>query len=144
MAKADNKTRPTEMSPPDFIAGIEHDRRRADGDILLKWFEEVTGYKPKMWGPSIIGYGRYHYKYDSGREGDFLITGFSPRKANLVLYIMPGYRDMSDKLARLGKHKIGKSCLYINKLADIDMDVLREIVDDGVAYMTANYETWPD
>mgnify|MGYP003667137940 FL=1 len=73
-----------------------------------------------------------------------LITGFSPRKANLVLYIMPGYRDLSDKLARLGKHKIGKSCLYINKLADIDMEVLREIVVDGVAYMTANYETWPD
>ena len=97
-----------------------------------------------MWGASLIGYGRYHYKYDSGREGDMLITGFSPRKANLVLYIMPGYRDLSDKLARLGKHKIGKSCLYINKLADIDMDVLREIVEDGLAYMKENYDTWPE
>jgi len=144
MAKAENKTKPTSVSPAEFVAAVEHDTRRADGEVLLGWFEEVTGYKPKMWGTSLIGYGRYHYKYDSGREGDMLITGFSPRKAHLVLYIMPGYRDLSDKLARLGKRKIGKSCLYINKLADIDMDVLREIVEDGVAYMTANYETWPD
>lgn len=144
MAKADNQTKPTEVSPAEFVAAVGHDTRRADSEVLLGWFGEVTGYTPKMWGASLIGYGRYHYKYDSGREGDMLITGFSPRKANLVLYIMPGYRDLSDKLARLGKHKIGKSCLYINKLADIDMDVLREIVEDGVAYMTANYETWPD
>ncbi|MEH6743520.1 DUF1801 domain-containing protein [Hyphomonas sp.] len=144
MAKAGNKTRPTDVSPAEFVAAVGHDTRRADSEALLGWFGEVTGYTPKMWGASLIGYGRYHYKYDSGREGDMLITGFSPRKTNLVLYIMPGYRDLSDKLARLGKHKIGKSCLYINKLADIDMDVLREIVEDGVAYMTANYETWPD
>ena len=144
MAKAENKTRPTEVSPAEFVAAVEHDTRRADSEVLLGWFEEVTGYTPKMWGASLIGYGRYHYKYDSGREGDMLITGFSPRKANLVLYIMPGYRDLSDKLARLGKHKIGKSCLYINKLADIDMDVLREIVEDGLAYMKENYDTWPE
>ena len=144
MAKNENKTQPTDVSPADFIASVEHDRRREDGEVLLKWFEEVTGYTPRMWGPSLIGYGRYHYKYDSGREGDMLITGFSPRKANLVMYIMPGYRDMGEKLARLGKHKLGKSCLYINKLADIDMDVLREIVEDGVAYMTEHYETWPE
>lgn len=144
MAKNENKTQPTGVSPAEFIASVEHDRRREDGKVLLKWFEEVTGYTPRMWGPSLIGYGRYHYKYDSGREGDMLITGFSPRKANLVMYIMPGYRDMGEKLARLGKHKLGKSCLYINKLADIDMDVLREIVEDGVAYMTEHYETWPE
>jgi Domain of unknown function (DU1801) len=144
MAKAGNKTQPTEVSPAGFVAAVEHDTRRADAEVLLGWFEDVTGCKPRMWGPSLIGYGRYHYKYDSGREGDFLMTGFSPRKASLVLYIMPGYRDMSDKLARLGKHKIGKSCLYINKLADIDMVVLREIVEDGVAYMKANYETWAE
>ena len=144
MANAGNKTKPTDVSPAEFVAAVGHDTRRADSEALLGWFGEVTGYTPKMWGASLIGYGRYHYKYDSGREGDMLITGFSPRKANLVLYIMPGYRDLSDKLARLGKHKIGKSCLYINKLADIDMDVLRVIVEDGVAYMTANYETWPD
>ena len=142
MAKSENKTKPTDVSPAEFIASVEHDRRREDAEVLLKWFEDVTGYAPKMWGPSLIGYGRYHYKYDSGREGDMLVTGFSPRKANLVMYIMPGYRDMGEKLARLGKHKLGKSCLYINKLADIDMDVLREIVEDGVAYMKANYQTW--
>ena len=142
MAKNENKTQPTDVSPADFIASVEHDRRREDAKVLLKWFEDVTGYAPKMWGPSLIGYGRYHYKYDSGREGDMLVTGFSPRKANLVMYIMPGYRDMGENLARLGKHKLGKSCLYINKLADIDMDVLREIVEDGVAYMKANYQTW--
>lgn len=144
MAKAENRTRPTEVSPAEFVAAVGHDTRRADSEVLLGWFEEVTGYTPKMWGPSLIGYGRYHYKYDSGREGDMLITGFSPRKANLVLYIMPGYRDLSDKLARLGKHKIGKSCLYINKLADIDMYVLREIVEDGLAYMKENYDMWPE
>ena len=144
MAKNENKTQPTDVSPADFIASVEHDRRREDAEVLLKWFEDVTGYAPKMWGSSLIGYGRYHYKYDSGREGDMLVTGFSPRKANLVMYIMPGYRDMGEKLARLGKHKLGKSCLYINKLADIDMDVLREIVEDGVAYMTEHYETWPE
>ena len=142
MAKNENKTQPTDVSPADFIASVEHDRRREDAEVLLRWFEDVTGYAPKMWGPSLIGYGRYHYKYDSGREGDMLVTGFSPRKANLVMYIMPGYCDMGEKLVRLGKHKLGKSCLYINKLADIDMDVLREIVEDGVAYMKANYQTW--
>ena len=99
-----------------------------------------------MWGPSIIGYGRYQYKYDSGREGESMLTGFSPRKQNLTVYIMPGYRfdSMQEKLGRLGKHKLGKSCLYINKLADIDMDVLEEIVVDGVAYMRDTYATSDD
>lgn len=144
MAKADNKTKPTEVDPRDFVAAVEHDKKRADAETLLEFFGRVTGLKPKMWGPSLIGYGRYHYKYESGREGDMLITGFSPRKANLVMYIMPGYRSeaMQDKLARLGKHKLGKSCLYINKLADVDMDVLEEIVRDGVDYVRENYETW--
>lgn len=90
----------------------------------------------------MIGYGRYHYKYDSGREGEFFLTGFSPRKTALTIYVMPGYRDMSENLARLGKHKIGKSCLYINKLDDIDLDVLEEIVLEGLTYMRANYQTW--
>ncbi|CAN0402952.1 unnamed protein product, partial [Scytosiphon promiscuus] len=103
MAKSDNKTKPTPVSPTEFVAAVEHPTRRADGEKLLGWFEEVTGYTPRMWGPSLVGYGRYHYKYDSGREGDMLITGFSPSKANLGLYIMPGYRDLSEKLARLGK-----------------------------------------
>lgn len=139
-----NKTQPSETDPRTFVAGIEHEQRQADGFRLLDIFGEVTGLEPKMWGPTIIGYGRYHYKYESGREGDFMLTGFSPRKANLSLYIMPGYQfgEMKDKLARLGKHKLGKACLYINTLADVDEAVLREIIADGVTDMRARYETW--
>jgi hypothetical protein len=146
MAKEQNKTQVTEVEPKDFVAAVENPKKRADAELLLEFFERVTGLKAKMWGPSIIGYGRYYYKYDSGREGEFMLTGFSPRKANLVFYIMPGYRsdDMKDMLDRLGKHKIGKSCLYVNKLADIDMDVLEAIVLDGVAYMRKNYQTWDE
>ncbi|MEM8976586.1 MAG: DUF1801 domain-containing protein, partial [Pseudomonadota bacterium] len=93
------------------------------------------------WGASIIGYGRYCYKYESGREGEFLMTGFSPRKAHQVVYIMPGYRDMAAELQQLGKHRIGKSCLYINKLADIDLAVLARIIELGLADIEARYET---
>jgi hypothetical protein len=144
MASSENKTKPTKASPAKFIESVEHPQRKTDAKALLKWFEEVTGLKPKMWGPSLIGYGRYHYKYESGREGEMLMTGFSPRKANLVLYIMPGYQfdSMQEKLARLGKYKTGKSCLYINKLADIDREVLREIVEEGIRYMRKNYDTF--
>ncbi|MEP1143405.1 MAG: DUF1801 domain-containing protein [Henriciella sp.] len=144
MAKANNKTQATKVDPKDFIAAVEPEKRKTDAEVLLNFFNRVTGLEPKMWGPTIIGYGRYHYKYESGREGDAIITGFSPRKQNLTLYIMPGYRfgDMQEKLARLGKHKLGKSCLYINKLADIDIDVLEEIVRDGIAYMKDKYETF--
>ncbi len=146
MAKAQNKTQPTTVSPEVFIAQVDHPTRRTDAQRLLQLFDEVTGLKPKMWGPSIIGYGRYHYKYDSGREGDFLMTGFSPRKANLALYIMPGYRQakQQEMLTRLGKHKLGKSCLYINKLADVDEEVLKEIIRDGFLEMREKYETWDE
>ncbi len=141
-----NKTGPTKTSPAKFIASVEHEVRRADAKRLLVWFEDVTSLKPKMWGPSIVGFGRYRYKYDSGREGEFFLTGFSPRKSALTVYVMPGYRfdDMADKLARLGKHKTGRSCLYINRLTDVDMDVLREIVLDGVAHMRKTHETWDE
>lgn len=139
-----NKTQPTSVSVNEFLKGIQPDRRREDGLVLLDFFNRITGWKPVMWGPSIIGYGRYAYKYESGREGEFLITGFSPRKSALSVYVMPGYRDMSDKLARLGKHKTGKSCLYIKKLSDVDVNVLEEILRDGFAYMEANYDTWPE
>lgn len=144
MVKNENKTAATKVKPADFIASVEPERRREDGQQLLEFFNRVTGLVPVMWGDTMIGYGRYHYKYESGREGDFFLTGFSPRKASLSIYIMPGYRfgEMPDKLSRLGKHKLGKSCLYINKLADVDMDVLEEIVLDGLAYMHKTYETW--
>ena len=146
MAKANNKTQATSVDPQDFIAAVEPDKKKVDAEALLAFFNRVTGLKPKMWGPSIIGYGRYHYKYESGREGEFMLTGFSPRKQNLTLYVMPGYRfgEMQEKLSRLGKHKLGKSCLYINKLADVDMDVLEEIVTEGVAHMRETYETWDE
>ncbi|WP_417488074.1 DUF1801 domain-containing protein [Maricaulis sp.] len=136
---SENKTKPTTASPADFIATIEHPTRRADAETILAVMQRITGWEPRMWGPSIVGFGEYHYKYESGREGDFMRTGFSPRKANLVLYIIPGYSDYADKLARLGKHKLGKSCLYINKLADIDMDVLEEIIQAGLDDMAKKY-----
>ena len=142
MAKAELKTKPTAAAATDYVATIEHKTRRNDAEFLLGSFKKITGWKAQMWGPTIIGYGRYAYNYESGREGEFLVTGFAPRKANLVLYIMPGYQDMQDKLQRLGKHRIGQSCLYINKLADVDLDVLEEIVRDGVDYMRQNYEVW--
>ncbi len=144
MAKSTNKTKPAKLSPRAFLKSVDHPTRRADGLALLTFFYRVTNLKPKMWGPSIIGYGRYHYKYDSGREGEFFLTGFSPRKTALTIYVMPGYRDMSEKLDRLGKHKTGKSCLYINKLSDVDIDVLEEIIEDGLSYMRKTYPTWDE
>lgn len=138
----ENKTAPTIVSPADFIASIEHPVRRKDSERLIEWFVDVTGYPPVMWGPSIVGFGRYHYEYDSGRGGDSLMTGFSPRKSNLSLYIMPGYQDLERFLARLGKHKTGAACLYVNKLADIDMSVMRELVSYGVSDLKNKYETW--
>ncbi len=129
---AENKTKANTAPVEDFLRTVEHPTRRADGMRLNEIFHEVTGWKPQMWGPTIVGYGQYHYIYDSGREGDHLATGFSPRKANLSIYIMPGYADFSEILSRLGKHKIGKSCLYLNKLADIDEDVLKELIQAGL------------
>ncbi len=129
---SENKTKPTDISVDEFIANVMPDRRREDALILNQLFKDVTGWQPQMWGPTMIGYGSYHYIYDSGREGDALATGFSPRKANLVLYIMPGYQDFGHILDKLGKHKLGKACLYINKLADVDIDVVAEIIRAGV------------
>ena len=139
---AENKTRPTDQSPQDFIAGLDNPARQADAERLLEIFGSVTNLAPRMWGPSIIGYGRYRYTYESGRTGEFMLTGFSPRKANHSIYIMSGYDGLEDELSRLGKHKTGKSCLYINKLADIDEDVLADMIGHGIHYMRAKYETW--
>ena len=140
MAAAENKTQPTDVSPGAFIAATEDPVRRADAEALDALFGKVTGWRPRMWGPSIIGYGQYHYRYESGREGDFLATGFSPRKANQVLYIMPGYGEMGDLLDRLGKHKLGKSCLYVTRLANVDMGVLEEIIRRGLDDLKGRYE----
>ena len=139
MSDSENKTQVTEIDPVDFIAAIEHPVRRADAEILLELMARISGEKPRMWGASIIGFGSYHYKYASGREGDSLRAGFSPRKSGLVIYIMPGYTNFSLILDRLGKFKDGKSCLYITKLADVDLDVLAELVQAGLDDMARKY-----
>ena len=141
MAKAQLKTTTTDVDPVEFINEVAHEGRRLDALRLLNLFNELTGMRPRMWGASIIGYGRYCYTYESGREGEFLMTGFSPRKAHQVVYIMPGYLDMAADLKQLGKHRIGKSCLYINKLADIDLAVLEKMIKRGLADIKARYET---
>jgi len=144
MAKAENKTKPTAVDPKDYIAGLQDGPRKQDAETLLPWFETVTGLQSQMWGPSMIGFGRYYYKYDSGREGEAMMTGFAPRNAEMVLYVVPGYQSeaMQKNLARLGKYKLGKSCLYIKRLGDVDMNVLAEIVREGVDHMRTNYQTW--
>ncbi len=138
-----NKTQPTGADVHAFLNAVEHPTRRADGLRLDAIFREVTGFRPVMWGPTIVGYGRYHYRYASGREGDFLATGFSPRKADLSVYIMPGYGDFGDLLARLGKHRKGKSCLYLNKLSDIDEDVLRDLIRAGLRDLATHWPVEP-
>jgi len=129
---AQNKTQPTDADVAAFLHSVDHPRRRSDAIRLDALFRDVTGFSPVMWGPSIVGYGRYHYVYDSGRQGDFLATGFSPRKANLSVYIMPGYAEFGDLLADLGKHKLGRACLYINKLDDVDQAVLARLIQAGL------------
>ena len=138
------KTKPTDKSVDAFLAGIEHKTRRSDGLILLDLFKRVTGEKPVMWGDSIIGFGQYHYTYKSGHQGDWMLSGFSPRKANLVIYMMGcyhnnGFDGQKELFERLGKHKMGASCLYINKLADIDMKVLESLISNADNFMRAHY-----
>ena len=132
---AENKTVKTGASVDEFMAAVENRRRREDGLVLLEMMRDVTGLEPEMWGPSIIGFGSYHYKYESGREGDMPLVGFSPRKSSLSLYIMSGFDEYEEMLGKLGKHRTGASCLYINKLADVDMGVLRELVSQSVEHM---------
>lgn len=132
---AENKTKQTEQSVEEFINTVADEQKRKDCFTILKLMQEATKEKPKMWGTSIIGFGSYHYKYDSGHEGDICVTGFSPRKQNLTLYIVPGFEQPASLLKKLGKHKLGKSCLYINRLADVDMEVLKELITKSVAVM---------
>ncbi len=136
---AENKTKPTDVCVADFIAAVENKRRKIDAYELLATMQEITGQPAKMWGPSIVGFGSYHYKYDSGHEGDWAWTGFSPRKANLVVYITLGFASYQPLMDRLGKYKTGKSCLYIKKLDDIDREVLMELVDSSVRDLRAKY-----
>lgn len=129
---AEPKTKPTEVSVDEFLNGVEHPVRRADGKVLREMMERVTGERPTMWGPTIVGFGAYHYRYASGHEGDMCRVGYSPRSANLVLYV-GGFADYEALLAKLGKHKRSKACLYVNKLADVDLAVVEEIVKRSYA-----------
>ncbi len=132
---AELKTKPTDDSVDQFLAGVEDATRQQDCLAVRALMEEITGAPAKMWGPSIVGFGDYHYKYESGREGDWFLAGFSPRKANLTLYIMAGFSRYEELLAKLGKYKTGKSCLYVKKLADVNLEVLRELIRASVEHM---------
>jgi len=139
---SENKTQPTDVDPRTFVTTVEHPVRRADAELLLDLFGRVTGWQARMWGPTIIGYGSYRYRYDSGREGESAATGFSPRKANSVLYV-PGLDQLGDELATLGKHKTGKGCLYVNRLADVDTTTLEQIIEQGLTTLRTRYDVSP-
>lgn len=145
MAKADLKTKPTEVSVAEFLAAVPDERRRAEAAEIDALHRRVTGCEPKLWGPTIVGYGSYDYKYDSGREGTMCRGGFSPRKAAMTIYLMGNYvnrqAEADDLFARLGKHTTGKSCLYIKKLADVDMTVLERLVQLSWDVMNEKYPT---
>jgi hypothetical protein len=134
---AELKTQKNDASVEAFLNSVENERRREDGFRLLELMREVTGEEPVMWGTSIVGYGNYHYKYASGQEGDWFLVGFSPRKQSLSLYIMSGFEKYDDLMSKLGKHKTGKGCLYVNKLADVDEQVLRNLVKQSYDHMKA-------
>jgi hypothetical protein len=137
MAKVVNKTQLTDASVDTFLAGVADPQRREDCLRVRALMEAATGAPARMWGPSIVGFGTYTYHYASGREGDWMVTGFSPRKSDLTLYIMPGFARYEALMAKLGKHKTGKSCLYLKRLDDVDMAVLDELVRESVAAMAA-------
>lgn len=132
---AELKTKETAASVEGFLAGVEDEGRRRDCWTVLEIMREVTGDAPKMWGPSIVGFGSYHYRYESGHEGDSCVVGFSPRKKELTLYIMSGFERREALLAKLGKHKTGKACLYLKSLAGVDLGVLRELVAESVRHV---------
>ncbi len=133
---AELKTKKNDGDIESFISSVENDTRRKDAEALLSLMRDVTADSGSMWGDSLVGFGSYDYTYKSGHSGSWFAVGFSPRKQNTVIYIMPGFEDQTAILDRLGKHKIGKSCLYINKLADVDMDMLRELVEMSFKKMT--------
>ena len=136
---AELKTQQTDEDVGAFIDAVEHDVRRADARAALALMQELTGAPPRMWGKSIVGFGRTRYRYESGREADWFLVGFSPRKAALTLYIMDGFSRYDELMARLGKHKTGKSCLYIKRWSDIDEGVLRQLIEESLAHLEAKY-----
>jgi hypothetical protein len=140
---SEQKTKPTNASVKAFLEAIEPDGRRRDAIALEELMAKVTGLEPAMWGPSMVGYGEYDYIYESGHSDTSFVTGFSPRKANLVVYLMPGFDGATHLLGKLGKYKTGKSCLYINKLADIDMGALEELIRAAFTAMLRKYPAAP-
>lgn len=140
MARSESVMRPTAVDPREFIAAVESPTRRADAERLLGIMQEITGEQPVMWGPSIIGFGSYHYVYESGREGDAPLAAFSPRKANLVVYLVGGYAERyPEELARLGPYKPGNACLYLTRLDRVDEDVLRFLIADSCEVVRADH-----
>ena len=137
---ADLKTKVNDANVTDFINLIEDEGKRRDCFEILNMMRQATKADPRMWGSSIVGFGSYHYVYASGREGDWMITGFSPRKQNITLYIMPGFERYKTLMKKLGKYATGKSCLYIKRLADVDKEVLKELVIESVKTMKKNHK----
>ena len=135
-----NKTVETGASVEGFINTVDNEQKRRDSRTLIEMMRGITGHEPRRWGSSLVGFGRYHYEYASGRKGEFFLTGLSPRKTALTVYIMPGFDRYKAQLKRLGPHKTGKSCLYLKGLDTIDRDVLTEIIRDSVAYMREKYD----
>ena len=138
-ARNDNLTKETGESVEAFLASVDHAGRVADCRVVMDMMAQVTGLPPKMWGTSLIGFGRYHYRYDSGREGDFFVVGLSPRKANLVCYIMPGFKAFPELMGQLGTYKTGVSCLYLGRLKNIDLNVLKTLIQGSVEKMKQLY-----
>ncbi len=136
---AEAKTKPTKISPKAFLAKVADPQQKADCQILLDMIQKITGETPTMWGPSMIGFGKYHYKYESGHEGDGFLAGFAPRKGNLSIFITAGMGYFTDLLAKLGKHKAGKGCLYIKKLDDIDVPTLKKLIKESVTQVKKRY-----
>lgn len=133
------KTKETDASVIEFIESVDHPKKREDAYRLLDIFTEVSGYEAKMWGPSIIGFGHYHYKYQTGHEGDAPLVGFSPRKAKNSLYFAPGDREREQLLQQFGKHTTGKACVYINKLADVEEDILKALIQQSIVFLQKTY-----
>lgn len=132
---SDNKTKANNQSVEAYLHRVEPQKKREDSFAIMALMQEISGEPPRMWGDSIIGFGNYHYKYASGREGDMPLIGFAPRKQNLTLYIMGGFENYDELMGKLGKHTTGKACLYIKKLEDIDLTILRELISQSIAYM---------
>ena len=141
---AENKTKPTRKSIDRFINSVEPARRADDARLLLPLFKRATGMDPVLWGDNMIGFGTYHYRYKSGRQGDYFLTGFSPRKAALSVYIMPGFKAYQTFLSNLGRHKHSVSCLYLTNLSNIDLNVLHDLVRQSVEDMKRIYPDWSE